>query len=128
MRVPVALVLAAILLSGCSSLGNRQQLEARQANDGWNQCTQNATQSLSLKFQDSEMVARYALHLCEQWKIDLINAQIKYPGSDVKEVTERVDKFEEKRLQELKMLSTKYREDRIREIDQELSKIPLDFN
>lgn len=71
------LVLLLALVSGCAAREHQEWVNSIfSKHQAWSDCAMNATKALSRQYSDPEMVARYALHLCEKQKFAWQNAYL----------------------------------------------------
>lgn len=126
MRRTSWLMLMALALTGCVSKEHTAWLEElKTTREQWHACAMNATEQYSRQYSDPDMIARYALHLCELKKNLFIDVQLRNRTSIHEKVFEAVEKDETRLRERMQMFATKWHADRNAILDQD--PVPLEF-
>jgi hypothetical protein len=128
MRFFITVVSLILLLSGCTMRYADWLAERKAAREDWDACAINATEEYSKKYYDNEMIAKYAVHGCEEWKLHFIEIDLKHPGADSKNVQIAAWRYEQELIDRMKMRSIKFQEDQNAEFNKRLQAVPLEFN
>lgn len=118
-KLRLALILCLILAAGCASKEHEAWLEdIRSAREQWHACAMNATSQYSRQYADPDMIARYALHLCEPNKKKFIEIQLKERTTDREKFFDGVEKDETRLRERMQMFAAKWMADREAQLDQ----------
>lgn len=124
---PVALfVLMTLAITGCVSKEHVAWLEELKTSRAqWHACAMNATEQHSRQYSDPDMVARYALHVCEPQKENLIATYRLKREALRPNFMDFIDKDETRLRERMQMFATKWHADKDARLDQELPVPPV---
>lgn len=119
-------MLVALALSGCVSKEHVAWLEElKTSRENWHACAMTTSEQYSKQYSDPDMIARYALHVCEPKKGTYVAVWLKHPGAINDKIIELVEKDETRLRERMQMFATKWLADRAAVLAQD--PVPLEF-
>lgn len=126
MKHAVCLALMALAITGCVSKEHTAWLEElKTSRENWHACAMTATEQYSKQYSDPDMIARYALHVCEPKKDAYIEVHLRNSATIRDKFFEMVEKDETRLRERMQMFATKWLADRAAILAQD--PVPLEF-